>query len=259
MLRRFRVLALLVCLALSAVVAVPTWAACALGLDESFSRSPEGEESENSVQEYVACKDHPSILHASIVAVASSQANVHAGQDENYDLAIALKYAPHGKVIAESIFPAELPNGGGPRLTSITLDTANYLLAPQLRAFGVRAKLDMRFTFSEELNLFLVKGKKIVKVLSNAPMHIYFSNRWPECREQTREAQRVAVLDKAKSNGWYDILIQEKLIDSEGKVDASGQCQMVPTATATKEYRLKFDGKAYVIPNEMQHFDCRVC
>nr|WP_295768827.1 hypothetical protein [Rhodoferax sp.] len=219
------------------------------------ARHPQGVDTENWI---VSCRDHPTINQVSILAIASPQANIANSRDEDYDLEVSLVDTRTKKTLASGIFKAKLPNGGGPRLSGIAIDTGRYFVSPGLRAFGVRAELGMSFTSSQELHLFVTRGKDVVSVLSGAETHIYFTNRG-SCQEQTREAERTLVMDKTLSSGFYDILVQERLTDMEAREDKSGACELLPTKTEKREYRLKFDGKEYRVPNEMKHFDCRVC
>lgn len=246
-------------LIVTGVFPLPAFGTCAPEFIEHVIQSLGYSTPENFNEEYVACKVYPALEHASIIAIASKQPNMQKAEDENYNLDIALVDINSEKVLAHKFYEAKLPNGGGPRLTGIKIDTAKYVVSPNSRAFGIRASLNMGFTSSEELSLFLLRDKDIVTILSGAEMHIFFTNRWPLCKQQTREAERILIIDKILTNGFYDLLVKERVTDSEGRTDQFGNCELVPINKKVKQYRLKYDGMQYVIPMEMRDFDCRVC
>jgi len=239
--------------------ALSAFSACDPALIAHVSRHLVHVEFEDSDFKYVACKPHPDIKNASIVAIASKQLSLPSADDENYNLNIALVDTNSEKILVHKFYEAKLPNGGGPRLTGIEVDTAKYFVSPGSRAFGIRANLSMGFTSSQELSLFLIRDKHFEEILSGAEMQIFFTNRWPSCKEKNREAKRTLGIDKNLTDGFYDLLVTERLTDSEEHTDRSGDCNLVVTNVETKKYRLKYDGTRYVIPNEMRQFDCKVC
>ncbi|MFN7570692.1 MAG: hypothetical protein ACK5TK_04425 [Betaproteobacteria bacterium] len=206
-----------------------------------------------------SCKNHPTIKGAVIVASASPQEGVEDPENKDFDLDIAVIDAGTRKTIAHGAFKAKITNGGGPRFSRITLDTGDYVVSPGLRAFGVRASLHMNLMGSEELNLFLVRGDSIVSVLSGMTAGASFSNGASDCRLQTREVKRTLSMDRRMTEGFYDILVLERVNDTNQHKNQTGECESVEGSTARQRYRLKFDGKEYRIPGDMLELDCRVC
>ena len=235
------------------------FSACSPEFIENVSRALGYSSPENTTNMYVDCKAHPAIEHASIVAIASEQLHIPNAGDENFNLDISLVDTKSEEVLAHRLYEAKIQNGGGPKLTSIEIDTARYFVSPNSRAFGIRASFYMGFTSNQELSLFLFHDKDVVNILSGAEMQIFFTNRGASCAQQTREAARILVIDKKLTNGFYDLLVKEQLTDSEERIDQMGECKLVPINKETEQYRLQYDGTQYVIPNEMRFFDCRVC
>lgn len=208
---------------------------------------------------FVVSKDLLTTPHFSVFAEASPQENVRNAQDENYDLYVSLNDTRSGTLVASAFFKEKLPNGGGPKLQGIALDNEAYTLSPRFQAFGLRAKFGMGFTWSEELNLFIVKDKEVINILSGAEMQIFFTNRGSTCRLQTREAKRTLAVARNITNGFHDLLVNEKVVDSSERKDRAGNCTLKPFEVKKKTYRLKYNGVAYSIPRDMKEFDCRVC
>ena len=215
-----------------------------------------------SGEQHVACKEDPD-HHKDIWAVASPRDASEDAAKDDYDLDLWLDDQASGKPVARGHFEGLLVNGGGPELGEIRIDTGRYLVAPGVRAFGVRALNSMRLfgvpTDGEALSLFVVKGKHIVNVLSHADMRLSYSNRADVCEEKRREVARVLVVDKALTHGFRDLLVKETIPDSAGSRDVSGRCRLAPTGVKTNEHRLQYDGAKYTVPRDMQEVDCGVC
>ncbi len=244
---------------ISAVLSMSAWGSCSSGDGKrhlKFTDVP------GSGEEHVACKEH-SGLHRDIWAVASPRDASDDAARDNYDLDVSLEDPASGESVASGHFEGLLTNGGGPELGEVQIDPAPYLVAPGVRAFGVRALNSMRQfgvpTDGEELSLFIVRGKDIVNVLSHADMRISYSNRGDVCEEQRREVARILLVDKKVTHGFRDLLVKEKITDSAGKKDALGRCVLAPVGVKTNEYRLQYDGSEYTVPHDMREVDCRVC
>lgn len=220
--------------------------------DETYAETVRGET-------FVVRKDLLTTPPFSVFAEASPQEKVRNAQDENYDLYVSLNDTRSGTLVASAFFKEKLPNGGGPKLQGIALDNQAYTLSPQLQAFGLRAKFGMGFTRSEELNLFIVKDKEVVNILSGAEMQIFFTNRGATCHLQTREAKRTLAIARDITNGFHDLLVHEKTVDSSEREDKTGNCTLKPFEVKRKTYRLRYNGVEYPIPHDMKEFDCRVC
>jgi len=243
----------------SAALSLPAWGTCS-GKDED--RHLKNSNVPASVGHYVACKSAPD-LHRDIWAVAAPRDSSDEASTDNYDLYLWLDDPTNRKSIARGHFDGLLSNGGGPKLEGIEIDTGQYSVAPGVRAFGVRARNSMTVfkvpTDGEELALFVVRGKDIVNVLANADMRLSYSNRGDACDEQRRDVMRVLVVDTTITNGFRDLLVKERITDSAGRQEASGECRVTPTSVKTSEHRMRYDGSKYVVPSDMREVDCRVC
>ena len=244
---------------LSAALSLPAWGTCSWKDEDrhlKISHVPA------AVGHYVACKSAPG-LHRDIWAVAAPRDSSDEATTDNYDLFLWLEDPTNRNSIAKGHFAGLLSNGGGPKLEGIEIDTGQYVVAPGVRAFGVRARNSMTVfkvpTDGEELSLFVVRGKDIVSVLPHADMRLSYSNRGDDCDEQRRDVVRVLVVDETITNGFRDLLVKETITDSAGRQEASGECRVTPTNVKTVEHRLRYDGRKYVVPSDMREVDCRVC
>ena len=244
---------------ISTMLSMSAWGHCSSD-DERLHRKVA--DVQGSGQAHVVCKEHPD-LHKDIWAMASPRDPSEDAANDNFDLDVSLEDHVSGKPVAHGRFKGLLVNGGGPVLSEIKIDTGRYFIAPGVRAFGVRAIDSMRIfgvpTDDEELNLFVVKGKDVVNVLSHAATRLSYSNRGNVCEEQRREVARVLVVDKTLTHGFRDLIVEETITDLAGKKDVSGQCRLEPTSVKTNEHRLQYDGSKYIVPQDMQEVDCRVC
>jgi hypothetical protein len=244
---------------ISAILSISAWGDCS---SDGERRHLKVADVPGSGEQHVACKEVPE-LQRDIWAVASPHDPSEDAAKDDYDLDVSLEDQVSGKPVAHGHFKGLLVNGGGPELGEIKIDTGRYFVAPGVRAFGVRAINSMSVfgvpTGGEELSLFVVKGKEIVNVLSHAEMHLSYSNRGNVCEEQRREVARVLIVDKTRTHGFRDLLVKERITDSAGKRDVSGQCRLEPTSVKTNEHRLQYDGSKYAVPRDMQEVDCGVC
>jgi hypothetical protein len=158
----------------------------------------EAKQSESS--EFVACKQFSPSKGESIFAIAKRQEGTEIGDSDtmgDYNLEIALVDNRTTKILRRAFFKQRFLSDGY-RFDGIEIDTANYAIAPNLRAIGIRANyhLDMGFTWSQSLTLFAPSGTTYMEILSNADMAISYDMKWPSCTNKTREATRTVSISK---------------------------------------------------------------
>ena len=217
----------------------------------------------NESEHLVACKLLPNFPNQVIVAIARRQKGTEIGDSDtmgDYNLDISLINEKTGKTIAHRFFKQRF-HWDGTRFDGIKVDSGKYIVSSGSRAFGIRAQYATGgFASNQTLSLFVVNGKNINEILSDADTNISFDNRYPSCRNDTRHFTRTVDIGKKKENGFYDLLVTEALVDSheEDDKEKTGECISIDKKTV-KKYTLHFDGKKYVVPHEMQYFDCRIC
>jgi hypothetical protein len=214
---------------------------------------------------FAACKKLPYFENRSLIAIAERQEGTEIGDSDTmgiYDLNIDLIDDCTGTVLKSAYFERRFTSDGY-RFDGIEIDTANYTVAPKLRAIGIRASyhIDLGFTSSQSLSLYVPSGSTFKEILSDATMSIFFTNQ-ALCSE-TREATRILAIKKQTTQDYFDLLVTETLVDTheyENKKHGGDESSCnYESEQETKKYILRYDGSQYVIPREMSEFDCRLC
>jgi hypothetical protein len=197
-----------------------------------------------------------------IVALANVQkSTTPVDSFELYDLDVLLLRNESGK-ISNRLFRKSAFQSNALALSGITIDTARYQLAPQLRAFGIRANFASNsHSYSasyETINLFVFDGKVVKEVLSNLIMvensgsgDFDFVDANDQCTGSIAETKRILAIAKTTSHGYADLLITENKMQSDSKL-VKRECKTTPLYS-TKLYTLHFNGDAYVIPKVLQY------
>lgn len=218
----------------------------------------------NENHHLVACKPLPNSPNQIVVAIARRQAGTEINDSEtmgDYSLDISLVDKETGRTVVHKFIKQRFI-WDGTSFDGIEIDTAKYRVSPSLRAFGIRAKYHSgtRFASNETLSLFLVKDNEIREVLTDADMEIEFHTNYPECSpNESRVATRTLAIASEETNGFYNLLVTEVLVDSQREEDEVGACTQKVKNKKVKKYMLRFDGTKYVVPDDMKYFECRVC
>ena len=198
-----------------------------------------------------SCKAWPGDPARHIVALVRPQDGA-TDDAANYDLDLAMVHTQSGEILQHVLRKGAITSDAM-RFDGIGLDTANYALAPGVRAFGVRTRHShMGGTSSshETLSLYVPDGNELKPVLLDLPMDSSVSNRGGECNE-ARETTRTLAMDGASSHGYAHLVVIEKSSNQEIKTLNEGGC--IETASrSSHRYVLQFDGTKYVAPKELR-------
>jgi len=131
-------------------------------------------------------------------------------------------------------------------LEQLQVDTAPYLLRPELRGFSVRShfrtkKGDNRYSL---MTLFIRNRIQLVPVLRQLVMYR---------REENVETMRTIDIGKTSSNGYADIIIHETAKQLRNAADEGKNTTAAP-ASSGRTFTLRFDGKQYVVPAELLRY-----
>lgn len=232
-------------------------------LTKKFKLAPEPEE--GFLWAYSACKTNPANKNQIIAAIAFRQhgtKNNNREQSGDYDLGLAILDEKSNQIIASSLQRNRFTSDGY-IFNGIEIDTANYRVSDSARAFGVRARfgIDMGFQSAQELSLFIPSGTSIKELLSNLEVEIsfHFENAPVGSLLRTRRSQRTVSLSPQKHKGFYDILINEKIIDRDYVRNDTGEEKNELFETHQKTYVVRFRNTNYEIPPELRSFECRIC
>ena len=131
-------------------------------------------------------------------------------------------------------------------IKSITIDTALFILSEGVRAFGIRvwgSNYDIRvFPRQEEhFSLFLPENKILRKVLNNYKL-AEFTADWDTCTGSSFDKESMFIMEKKKTNGYFDIKNRKTFVVREGEADCEGE-RIVNKGTET--VFLRYNGKEY--------------
>lgn len=219
----------------------------------------------NEYSDFTTCKPIPDRPNESIVAISKRQPGTEINDSlemGDYNLDIVIANEEKAKILIHKTFKNRFTSDGY-RFSGIEIDTGRYFVSKKQRAFGIRSnhQIDLGFQNAQNLSLFLVSGRDIKEILSDAEMHIFYTNQQNYCNYDTREATRTLSFLNKKTNNLNNILVTESLIDSKYSQNArnADKCIKENTSKEIKKYELYFDGGKYVIPAEMEWFECRIC
>jgi hypothetical protein len=219
-----------------------------------------------------ACKVNPQNKDLMYVALASeSNEKPNYNNEQIYDFTIATINTKKNTVVAS--YRGKLEEDATLRIDEYTLsiDTANYKLNEQTRAFGVDVKSDFSPSCTEGgsgslRTLYIQEGKNIRPILNDLILSkwTYVVSPIPLCSAAVvTTPETSAIIEKSnislsmaetKSNGFKDIIInvRKKVIDEEGKeISLKGKeiKEILPDNYDLKSYtyKVQYDGKKYPI------------
>lgn len=202
--------------------------------------------------DFAVCKDWPAYPGQSISAKATFERA--AGSDVEtsgfYDLDLSIAQDGQAGPIA-TLHQDSAFESNGVALHELTLDTARYAVAPEVRAFGVRT----RFTNSSRLNpldetqltLYIREGQTLRPVLQQLLVYQYGGEWDGNCEGERSEITRTVEIAKTSSHGYADLIVRtrETGTSSVGKGDA---CKDKITESKPVSTTLRYNGKSYVLP-----------
>jgi hypothetical protein len=134
------------------------------------------------------------------------------------------------------------------QLTEIIIDTANYQISEQNRAFGIKVKYSGSSQpnpyKSESFSLFIKSGTTLKKVLINYEI-LYYGGEWDtNCEGEFLAMKKIIIVSKNKTNDYFDLIVKNKITETKNMLDKNGNCNTLETFTEEKTI-LKFNGLEY--------------
>lgn len=231
----------------SSIEAISTY----LKLPALVSTSDSGE-AVGSVLVAAACKMDPANRRRTLVAVAYD-----AGDDHEKSLIVAVVDSTRNKVVAD--YRGRIDEDAATQVDSgsLWIDTAAYVLAPGVRAFGLDVTSGYMPNCGDggtgaERSLFVQSGKHIRPVLEGLTMSSWqFIQRGQDrCNEQVA-ANTPSIIERTtvtlsmggqSSNGYRDLQVDVMSRRDGGK----------PQSRRSVHYTLHYDGKKYPVPTELE-------
>jgi len=204
---------------------------------------------------YVECKVWPADPTKTIAALVDPHkvSNISPSSDDGRsDLEVLVLETSSGNILQRLFQKGALISDAIP-LMSIQLDTARYVLAPGVIAFGVRANRYGRFdNETQDINLYAIQENKLKQILDNLTMHesaIAMNDESNAHTCQSSDITRTLAIAKTSSHGYADLIVQEN--KSERSDGSRDDCADAKTTKSSRQYVLHFDGSSYVLPKEL--------
>ncbi|WP_108870035.1 hypothetical protein [Aquimarina aquimarini] len=134
------------------------------------------------------------------------------------------------------------------RLDEIKIDTASYFVDNHTRAFGIRVHYfgSSRANpyYNQTLSLFIKEGDTLKKVLHNFSVEENTGEYDGACSGQFLAEAKILIMAKEKTNGYFDIVVKNKITKTKKYQDENGDCDS-KEKIITKTSVLKFNSKEY--------------
>ncbi len=136
-------------------------------------------------------------------------------------------------------------------LADIIIDTAPYDVTDNIKAFGIRTHFvgssRVNPYESETLSLFVKFEDKLQKVLDNYEV-LNNVGEWDGfCFGKFIKEEKILIISPQKTNEYYDIIVKNKITETNNFEDENGECDYKETITHQTSV-LKFDGETYNQP-----------
>ncbi|MCC2944865.1 hypothetical protein [Citrobacter portucalensis] len=148
----------------------------------------------------------------------------------------------------------ERMNDDAIQITGLALDTARWKVTPDQTAFGLRVTRtgSSRVNpFSEDaLSLFVIENNQLRVVLNGIVLENSTGEWDGNCVGTFHDIKRTLALAPDSHNGYFDIRVNEKNVESTAYTDANEQCAS-KDKPGKASWVLRYDGKQYAIPKEL--------
>ncbi|SFU20265.1 hypothetical protein SAMN04489724_0282 [Algoriphagus locisalis] len=133
-------------------------------------------------------------------------------------------------------------------LRNITIDTAQYPLAEETKAYGIQVEylgMSRVNPYSNQTwSLFIKSGDKLKKILSNYSIKD-FRGEWDgDCNGEFVSEEKIVFPGTHKTKGYFDFLVNKKITESKDYKNEDEECQTENSYQFNNSI-LKFNGTKY--------------
>ncbi|MGZ9666851.1 PA3715 family protein [Pseudomonas sp. GNP014] len=191
------------------------------------------------------------------ISVKSTYLADSGGDDAGvFDLDLSIVNASNAKPIATYRKPGAF-NSDAVRFDDLRIDTARYRLAPEVRAFGLRAK----FVHSShaipyektDLALYVREGDELRPVLEGLVVYKNNGEFTNDCEGYTREIRRTLDIGPSSHHGFADLIVTTRGTKMKNTRSAS-QCVSKTTHLKSQQITLTYDGQQYIVPEDLRGY-----
>lgn len=208
-----------------------------------------------------ACRLRPENPKQAILALTYTRGdqlsgNASADDAAGYDLDVVIVRTDNGSIVARNMQGGHI-DSDAIRFEGISIDTANYALAPGQRAFGIRvdhAAHCYHCNYGQtDLTLFLQHGKRLDAILDTITHDSRGEWGTSDCDNLPTGRIRTIKIASSTSHGLADLLLTTTTNTEADTDDAAAACQAKPetTAASTDTIKVSFNGRSYLLPTEI--------
>ncbi|SDI97490.1 hypothetical protein SAMN05216189_10117 [Pseudomonas delhiensis] len=140
------------------------------------------------------------------------------------------------------------------RFAGASIDTAKYEISKGVRAFGVRVdwvgQSQPNPYSSQSLNLYILRGGELVKVLSGLRTYEY-SGEWDMHCSGAFNKKSSTIYISPTTDGYHELKIKEDSVDIKA-VDGLDGCRNTYSNKTTLKHLIKMKGGDYFVPPELR-------
>ncbi|HTD29197.1 MAG TPA: hypothetical protein VK660_07395, partial [Xanthomonadaceae bacterium] len=210
--------------------------------------------------EQTACRLRPENSKQAIVALTYTHDDQRSGKatspgdDPGYDLDVVILRLEDGSLVARTEHTGHV-DSDAITFQGISIDTANYALAPGKRAFGLTIHHDSHCYACDygqtDLTLYWQHGNKLDDILDTMVQETRGEGGGADCDDIPTESTRTIKVAPTSSHGLADLLLTTttKLsqYDDAEAVAACKDKSKIPAASVST-IKLSFDGRSYPSP-----------
>ena len=186
-----------------------------------------------------------------------------ASQDYDWEVFVLNSYIlvvdSETAVIKQQFYESKSWYSDAIRIEEVSIDTANYEVADDKRAFGIElyyigASRPNPYNF-RSLSLFIQDRNKLVRVLDSFETHSYWGEWDMKCTGEFIEVNKILIMDPKQSEGFYDIVVRSETTTLNTLERGEDDCDETKTTTKSKQL-LRYYGsyklyqKVYVLETE---------
>lgn len=207
-------------------------------------------------QSLARCKVWPAVEDQAIAVKSTFTPDPVGGDDVGtYDLELSIVNSTNDQTLATYRKPAAY-DSDAVRFNDLVIDTARYNLAPDIRAFGLRSNYEHSSSVAPysktELALYLKEGNTLRPVLEGLIL-AKNSGEWGNCTGQGKDIRRVVNIGKSTHNGFADLIITTSTTVMKS-FKSGEECVSKNTDLKKTRITLSYDGKQYVVPEELKGY-----
>ena len=206
----------------------------------------------------MVCKVWPAHDNLLLVAVPRMDAKSSLETDRVGDLDILVVDRATHKTLQRLTLPDAMSDDAV-QITKVEFDTARYVLAPGIQAFGLRIHrtgASRVNPFGEtSLRLFTMRegASGMLRVVLDRLSTARSGGEWDgNCAGTFSDSKAVLAMTNDVHQGFFDIRVSVTGEDTTEGVGKQGDCKESVTKTPRAQHTLAYDGKRYVVPDALK-------